>query len=200
MNEKNERIPQKEKTLDKRLTNDDRLSFTICPNNDLQHNNTNANKRWANVYQSVKYYLEPYKTRGLESYKLYPDLSFPNPLGGGKFPRVHFHGYLKCNDIVSFLSVVSTHSFFIEIDTIKDFDVWERYCKKFVNKFPEYSRFIIDSKDKVAKDDAQVNNSILRFFELDSDSDAPKENKSEEKEHSSPTQATRKKHKKKRVE
>lgn len=157
------------KTLDKRFDNSIDLSFTICPDNDGQHRGHVVDRRWLNVVATVSSFLEKYD-QYIEDYTLYPDLSFPNPLGE-RFPRIHFHGTIRFKDVVGFLTVVSCGWMLIEIDTISDKKIWDAYCKKFVAKFPEYAIHTINKNKQLATSEGSNNKPKIQDFLIASDSD-----------------------------
>lgn len=121
------------------------LTFNINPDDSRQFQSVGGHKRWTDVRRQIMTDLLrflPY----VDELDLYPDISFPDTLGT-KYPRVHYHGLIQFNDVVSFLTNFEGMShYMIEIDTIDDKKYWAKYCRKFIKKFPDYKRYMITKK------------------------------------------------------
>lgn len=69
-------------------------------------------------------------------YECYTELSYPQKSMGGQISRVHFHGIILFDDEIEFgefylskFHILSKYSI-IEVDTIKDNQIWFDYCTK----------------------------------------------------------------------
>lgn len=126
--------------------NDVVYSFTISPDDKFQFTGKKGNARWQAVRRAVMEYLIPYMG-DISSIHLYPDISNPTYLGGGKYPRIHWHGTIVFTDVIRYLTNVEPTGFVSEMDTIEDSKVWNKYCKKFVKVAPSYKMYTITHED-----------------------------------------------------
>lgn len=143
MNEKQEKIGE----LNKKFTTE-ALSITINP--DKQH--YGQGNRWGKVYNDVR--KDIFEIMGTDTiYKIYicPDLSAPSPIiGDQKIPRIHWHGVIYLKDPPQFFTrgLSAMNRYVVDIDTIDNMDIWMKYSKKFIDKYPEYKQYVIDEGEE----------------------------------------------------
>lgn len=120
-------------------------SFTINPDDKVQY--SGSKNRWAKVRKLLMEELLQYLPY-IAELKLYPDLSIPSPLGGGKYPRIHWHGTIKFKDVIAFYtSYPQCSHYMFDTDTIDDKEYWKEYCKKFLKLHSSYKMYTITLND-----------------------------------------------------
>lgn len=95
-----------------------------------------------------------HKCNGIDQFKMYVDVSFPEEMvyrqkgrmNLSRAPRIHYHGIIMFGDIHSFLMSVPNEYYemvgMVNIDTISDFNGWTKYCRKYINHaFPKQSLY-----------------------------------------------------------
>lgn len=139
----------KDPVLSPTFVNSTTLSITINPDDKVQFTTKNGQQRWAKVRQHLMEFLLT-NEKDFETLKLYPDISFPQPLGGGRYPRIHWHGFVKFKNVINFLTnFTSTSHYMIDIDTMDDKAYWKAYSKKFIKEFSNYSMYSITLQDLI---------------------------------------------------
>lgn len=142
-------------------------SITLAPDDNLQFRRTGTSRfdHFEMWWQKNRCIWDT----GVEDIILYPDLSFPEYLGSGKFPRIHYHGIIKFCDVNAFLLTNSLDTYFrVEIDTISDHDEWIRYCEKYlkyVEKASVTSKVIRYQSEENCPLQNTGNGQILQYFE-----------------------------------
>lgn len=138
-----------EKKLSPILENNVMFSVTVNPDDSGQfvHKNVLASARWASARRAFVQVLTPYRSY-IHKLNLYPDLSAPS-LGGGKYPRIHWHGIIEFKDVVKFMTQYEDglSHYMIDLDTIENKDKWMKYCLKFIKRFSEYTMYSISMND-----------------------------------------------------
>lgn len=136
----------KDLSLHSVLRNDGKYrSFTICPANKFQF--IGKLNRWGKAFD---YLVKELKTYGgvLREIKIFPDLSAPPAIDteNNQFPRIHWHGWIKCDNLIQLYSstLANFGGYRIEIDTIDDIKIWEKYCRKLIDEYPEYSQYVYE--------------------------------------------------------
>lgn len=132
-----------------RLKNGVRYTLTINPDDNYQfHVGMN---RWAAVRMYVMKEISQYAPQ-IDTLVLYPDISFPQALRSGVYPRIHFHGWVVFKDIINILTKWEPRSHLsVEIDTISDFEIWKKYCSKFTDIYGDKEMFKITLDQLVDK-------------------------------------------------
>lgn len=114
-----------------RYQNGVEYSITICPDDKLQFRTKADRFHHYGLWLSERYsdYFQ-----GIASLKLWPDVSFPEVLTAGKYPRIHYHGIVIFDDVYRFLlsTQIDDHHR-VEIDTIADRPKWKKYCTKLLD-------------------------------------------------------------------
>lgn len=104
-----------------------KYTLTISPNDDYQYFNHKSSDREKNFRESFEEFFTMVDFQGINIY-LHPELS---PRG-----RLHFHGTIlfKTEKAIKLFYMDAIHVMLrrsqIEMDTIKDAEVWDTYCKK----------------------------------------------------------------------
>lgn len=107
-------------------------TFTICPNDEQQHINSPC--RIVMVHNHIRTIL--YDVLGDKfPYKLFTEITEPQNGQDGSIARIHFHGliYLPPVDLITFYAEYFhrlNRYFRIEVDTIKNLEVFLNYCTK----------------------------------------------------------------------
>lgn len=123
-----------------------RYTITINPDD---HEQSGRGNRWTIVRTNVMEFMKDY-AKYIDELELYSDISHPESIRAGTYPRIHYHGWITFKNIIGFLTSVDRNlRYSIEIDTIKDFEVWKPYCKKFIKIYPEYKMYNIKLKHLV---------------------------------------------------
>lgn len=97
-------------------------SFTLNPEvqyYEIQDGIERFNTWNAHMYKELK------RLHGIESLKIWPEIS--------QSGRLHFHGIIKIKDVIEFALVdvpLLIRIGHLEIDTINDEDVWNKYIRK----------------------------------------------------------------------
>jgi len=109
-------------------------SVTINPNDKLQH--FDDPKRDTKEINRLNELLLAY-TRMEIQYYFRMEFSMPiRPRYECKGSRIHWHGYMRFNSWAGLRQWLLIHNYrlllhcMVEIDTIKDFDIWKAYCNK----------------------------------------------------------------------
>ena len=152
-------MADKTTTFKQRFEGTKLFTFTIVPGeehlSDCDHDLTKFYSKvrryiWAHCFQWHHYTQEVI---------LYPDISLPDAIQYSKgrngkkgtyiYPRIHYHGVIKLKSraMVPFF-MMSIYKLAhklgrIEIDTIKNYDEWLGYCKKYVDVYPNMNPFKI---------------------------------------------------------
>lgn len=150
---KKQEIPKSRQTLEgTRYETGIFHSITISPPNDEQNHilmkGVHKSDPISMLSRKVTRWLQ--KCKGIEEYKLYMDVSFPEEMvfrqkgrvNMSRAPRIHYHGIIKFNDIHSFLLSVPNEYYemvgMVNIDTISDFNGWMKYSRKYIkHAFPK---------------------------------------------------------------
>lgn len=141
------KAPPKDPLLPSHFNDNVSLSLTINPDDNFQFTSKVGNQRFQSVRQHVMNDLLQY-VEYIECLKLYPDISFPSPLGGGRYPRIHWHGFVTFKNILNFLTKFSSCSHFMyDIDSIDDDKYWKAYSKKFIKQYKTHQMYSISLKD-----------------------------------------------------
>lgn len=129
------------------LKNENVYAVTIAPDDHLQHLNESGRTRWALVGQSVLSDLLPLAPY-IKNINIFPDLSAPPAFSSKSFPRIHYHGTIEFSDVIMAYTNWHKHMlhYRVEIDTIKDREVWRDYEEKFIRRFPKYTLYNITTK------------------------------------------------------
>ncbi len=104
-------------------------TLNICPDDRHQHLGEIART----FICLVEHRKKLSKLRRYAEYRLVPEYSFPMKSSKGSFPRLHYHGTIKFNDIMAFLEIgyyELTRWCIFEVDTISDPTYWDQYCRK----------------------------------------------------------------------
>lgn len=140
-------------------------AITINPNDDNQyHDYSTTDKRFfhdRNKLNEVTLNLFSIGSDGkrwIKYIRLWPDVSFPEDLclttrkkRITKIPRIHYHGLLKLTpegvehieDVFLLIIDRFVNYAIFNIDTVEDIEGWINYCKKFINIFPKYKKYIL---------------------------------------------------------
>lgn len=174
-------VERKSSELTKRLRNGVEYTCTMNPADERQF--YLKSNRWNKVYNTVHKDLfdEEGVLRYVKRLELYPDLSAPERVCvvAGKYPRIHWHGFIVFDDVVSFMSeqIMSLHHYSIEWDTIEDRDFFYKYATKFIRVYPFYSKFEYhyddaDRKKQLKKKRQKKVESFIPAFAKISESDS----------------------------
>lgn len=137
-------------------------SITVNPDDHIQFRNKKDRPHHIRQY-IFEHWEELFPEGSLDDLVLYPDLSYPEYLGKGKYPRFHYHGIVKFKNVVHFLLNTSIDQHFItEIDTIDDMVIWKKYCEKALQYVEHFTYPLIEFKKfkkilKKVEDDGKVN-------------------------------------------
>lgn len=143
-----------------RFKNDIWYSITINPDDDCQYQGKPDRffkLKQLMFLQRVNWFM------GVADMILYPDLSYPERLIRQSYPRMHYHGIIKFNDVLKFLLSTTIHrSCQVEIDTIEDLEYWTAYCKKFMKYTNTKERALewktyFNPKDPPSMSDGRIN-------------------------------------------
>lgn len=115
------------------------------------------------------------------TFMMYPDISSPESMFVGKYPRVHYHGFVVIHHPLLFHLIMAKHMcneksrnhFSMEIDTIDDFIHWTRYCLKSQPLFKLKYFYHSNNYGAVSKfisDDEQGSSSLEDSSDSESDS------------------------------
>lgn len=125
-----------------RYQNSVTFAITINPDDSFQTIRP-GQRRFAEVRRHVIDFLVNHKSN-IDSVDLYPDISYPPAMYGGKYPRIHYHGIIVFKDIIRYLETYDVHSHMsVEIDTIDNRKYWMKYCRKLIDRFPDYRMYCI---------------------------------------------------------
>lgn len=133
-----------------RYKNGTTYAITIAPDDHRQYFGKDHNERLSQVQRYVTEYLKA-RLKYIEDVQLCTDISYPQTIGNGKLPRVHYHGTISFKNLPRFLlSHSGSEHLMIDIDTIDDPKYWKQYCRKFIKLFTNYELYNIETKHVVA--------------------------------------------------
>lgn len=155
-------MEQKIKQKMDRFKNDTIYTITIVPGDELQFR-SKKDRFWHYSLWLQKNYAELFD--GVKELKLYPDVSFPAKIGGGKIPRIHYHGTIMFEDIHKWLlsTDIGAHHM-VEIDTIKDSKEWELYCTKYLNYVSNIPEIITTESLKARPQEASPKGRTIKEY------------------------------------
>lgn len=134
MNEKK----NNKKTIEKNIFYEKLKTYSITINLDNKHQaqiNKNAFTKMVKCKDYIRDILDKYNHHIY--YLLHLDISEPKELNNNKYPRMHFHGCIMFKSdeaILDWLLMVCpklSAIAYVDIDTIDDLNIWEKYCKKY---------------------------------------------------------------------
>lgn len=162
-----------------RYHNGVKYSLTINPDDTLQFKPGHG--RLAHVRMCVMEMLSEY-VHYMSEIDLRIDISYPNSIRAGTYPRVHFHGTVIFSDVLSFLLSLDPHlRSSIEVDTIDDPAYWKQYSRKLEKYHPIVKMYAIrkeqiiamnvDKKERAQKDKVNII-AMCKQYDQDSEGDS----------------------------